>query len=73
MSRPSKGSRLKLLGFSEDLIERMQDFREAYLDANESTILAEALKVFIKAQVDNNPDIKRRYEAARKRRGKTIN
>jgi hypothetical protein len=72
MSRPSKGSRLRLLGFDRDLIERMQDFREAYLDPNESTVLAEALRVFIKAQVDNNPDIKRRYEAARKRRGKTL-
>jgi hypothetical protein len=71
MSRPSKGARLKLLGFDRDLIERLQDFREAYLDANENTILAEAVRDFIKTQVHNNPDIRRRYEAARKRRGKT--
>ena len=71
MSRPSKGSRLKLLGFDQDLIERMQDFREAYLDANESAVLAEALRVFIVDQTKNNPDVKRRYEAARRRRGKT--
>jgi hypothetical protein len=72
MSRPSKGSRLKLLGFDQDLIERMQDFREAYLDANENTVLAEALRAFIKSQTENNPDILRRYTSARARRGKTI-
>ena len=70
MSRPSKGSRLKLLGFDQDLIDRMHDFQEAYLDANEGAILAEALSVFIDSQVANNPDIKRRYETARRRRGR---
>jgi hypothetical protein len=60
-----------MLGFDQDTIDRMQDFREAYLDANESAILAEALRDFIKAQVANNPDIKRRYQAARRRRGKS--
>jgi hypothetical protein len=70
MSRPSKGSRLRLLGFDQELIERMQDFREAYLDANESTILAAALSAFIDSQTANNPDIKDRYDAARRRRGK---
>lgn len=70
MSRTSKGSRLKLMRFDQDLIERMHDFQEAYLDANEGTILAEALSAFIESQVANNPDIRRRYETARKRRGK---
>jgi hypothetical protein len=72
MSSPSKGSRLKLLGLDQDLIEQMQDFREAYLDANENTIVAEALSVFINTQVDSNPEIRRRYKAARDRRRKTI-
>ena len=70
MSRPSKGSRLKLLGFDQDLIERLADFREAYLDANENTVLAEAVRDFINIQVANNPDIRRRYLIARQRRGK---
>jgi hypothetical protein len=48
----------------------MHDFQEAYLDANEGTILAEALGAFIDTQVANNPDIRRRYQAARRRRGK---
>jgi hypothetical protein len=59
-----------LLGFDQDLIERMQDFREAYLDGKEQTIIAEAVRTFIKDQVKNNRDIRRRYQAARKRRGK---
>jgi hypothetical protein len=70
MSRPSKGSRLKLLGFDQDMIDRMHDFQRAYLDANEGTILEEALRDFIKTQVDNNPDIRRRYELYRTQRRK---
>jgi hypothetical protein len=72
MSRPSKGARLKLLGFDQDLIERMQDFRKAYLDANENTVIAEAVRSFIKDQVKNNPDIRRRWKTARTRRGKSL-
>jgi hypothetical protein len=72
MSRPSKGSRLKLLGFDDDLIDKMHDFQTAYLDANEGTILAEALQEFIDGQIANNSDIRRRYEAARKKRGKPL-
>jgi hypothetical protein len=57
-----------MLGFDQELIEEMQDFREAYLDANESTILAEALRAFIQDQVHKNADIGRRYQLARERR-----
>jgi hypothetical protein len=72
MARRSKGSRLKLFGFDQDLIERIEDFREAYLDASENTVVAEAARSFIKAQTENNPDILRRYTAARQRRRKTL-
>jgi hypothetical protein len=70
MSRPSKGSRLKLFGFEQELIEQMHDFQEAYLDANEGAILAEALSAFIEDQVGRNPSVKSRYDRARLRRGK---
>ena len=72
MSRPSKGTRLKQLGFDQDLIERMDDFREAYLQGAEGMILAEAFRLFIEDQIGRNPDIKRRYVAARKRRKKSL-
>ena len=61
-----------MLGFDQDLIERMDDFREAYLNAKEGSVLAEAFRLFIKDQIGKNADIKRRYVAARKRRGKPL-
>jgi hypothetical protein len=68
MSRPSKGSRLKLLGFDEELIERIQDFREGYFGAPEYRIVAEALEHFMRDRLEAEPEVRRRYEAARKAR-----
>ena len=68
MSRPSKGSRLKLLGFDEELIERVQDFREGYFGAPEYRIVAEALEHFMRDRLEAEPELRRRYEAARKAR-----
>lgn len=61
-----------MLGFDQDLIERIEDFREACLNANEGTVLAEAVRTFMDDQVNGNPDVKRRYTAARRRRGKPV-
>ncbi|HUG46248.1 MAG TPA: hypothetical protein VMK31_07035 [Sphingomicrobium sp.] len=68
MSRPSKGSRLKLLGFDEELIERIQDFREGYFGAPEYRIVAEALEHFMRDRLEAEPDVRKRYEEARKAR-----
>ena len=68
MSRPSKGSRLKLLGFDEELIERLQDFREGYFGAPEYRIVAEALEHFMRDRLEAEPEVRRRYEAARQAR-----
>ena len=68
MSRPSKGSRLKLLGFDEELIERVQDFREGYFGAPEYRIIAEALEHFMRDRLEAEPEVRRRYEDARKAR-----
>lgn len=68
MSRPSKGSRLKLLGFEEELIERIQDFREGYFGAPEYRIVAEALEHFMRDRLEAEPEVRRRYEEARKAR-----
>jgi hypothetical protein len=72
MGRRNTGVLLKQLEFDPDLIEQFLDFQEAYLNADQQTILAEAAREFIKSQVQNNPDIRRRYVAARKRRGKPV-
>jgi len=68
MSRPSKGSRLKLLGFEEELIERIQDFREGYFGAPEYRIVAEALEHFMRDRLEAEPEVRRRYEEARQAR-----
>ena len=68
MSRPSKGSRLKLLGFEEELIERIQDFREGYFGAPEYRIVAEALEHFMRDRLEAEPEVRRRYEDARQAR-----
>ena len=68
MARPSKGSRLKLLGFDEELIERVQDFREGYFGAPEYRIVAEALEHFMRDRLEAEPEVRRRYEEARKAR-----
>lgn len=73
MSRPSKGSRLRLLGLDQNLIECMHDFKEAYLDAKESTIIAEAIRAFIADQIKNNRGIRQRYRAVRRRREQNKN
>jgi hypothetical protein len=70
MGRRNTGALLRQLEFDQDLVERFQDFQEAYLNADQQTILAEAARSFIKTQVDNNPDIRRRWEMARARRGR---
>ena len=68
MSRPSKGSRLKLLGFEDELIGRIQDFREGYFGAPEYRIVAEALEHFMRDRLEAEPEVRKRYEEARKAR-----
>ena len=68
MARPSKGSRLKLLGLDEELIDRVQDFREGYFGAPEYRILAEALEHYMADRLEAEPEVRRRYEKARNAR-----
>jgi len=68
MSRPSKGSRLAMLGLDDELIGRVHDFREGYFGAPEYRIVAEALEFFMRDRLKAEPEVKRRYEAARKMR-----
>jgi hypothetical protein len=72
MSRPSKGARLRLLGFDQDLIERVLDFREASDEAKEQTVIANAVRAYITVQIGENAGIRLRYAAARERRGKPL-
>src|SRR5262252_3851061 len=62
------GSRLGLLGIDAELIARVQDLRQAYLGAPENRIVAEALELFIAGRLAAEPEVKRRYDEARRRR-----
>jgi hypothetical protein len=64
----SKASGLEPLGIDPELIARVQDLREAYLGAPEARIVAEALDFFIADRIRAEPEVRRRYEEARKRR-----
>jgi lipid A 4'-phosphatase len=66
-SRPDVSS-LGPLGIDPELMGRVQDLREAYLGAPEGRIVAEALELFITDRLRAEPEVKRRYEEARKRR-----
>lgn len=70
MPKESKGSRLKQFGLDDDLIERVQDFRDAYFGAQENRIVAEALEHFMRDRLNHEPEVKRRYEEARKARSR---
>lgn len=61
-----------MLGFDQDLIERILDFREACDDAKEQSVLIAAVRAYIADQTKNNDGIRRRYAAARARRGKPL-
>jgi lipid A 4'-phosphatase len=64
----SKEPLLRQLGVDPELIDRLQDLREAYLGAPTGRIVAEALEFFIADRLKAEPEIKRRYDEARRRR-----
>ncbi|MGY8664141.1 hypothetical protein Q3C01_17480 [Bradyrhizobium sp. UFLA05-109] len=68
--KPGSGSRLIQMGMDAELVDDFTDFREGYFGAPEVRVLAEAIQFFIAERLKAEPEVKRRYEAAReKRRG----
>lgn len=61
---PQKG-RWKL---TEPLASDLLDFCEAHRGAPEHRIIADALRAFIDARIDAEPELKKRFEEARKNR-----
>jgi lipid A 4'-phosphatase len=64
----SERSRLQHYGLDDELLGRVQDLREAYFGAPEGRIVAEALELFIADRLKAEPELKRRYDEARRRR-----
>jgi hypothetical protein len=70
MTKRGEGSRLIQLGLERELVDDFTDFREGYLGAPENRVLAEAVKLFMADRLSAEPEVRKRYEAAReKRRG----
>jgi hypothetical protein len=68
MAKPSTGRRLVQLGLEQELVNRLIDFREGYLGAPEGGIISEALELFMQQELERNPSVRERYEAARRKR-----
>jgi hypothetical protein len=65
-----EGARLIQLKLDRELVEDFTDFREGYLGAPEYRVLAEAIRYYMADRLAAEPEVKKRYEAAReKRRG----
>ena len=61
----SKGFRLDL---GDELDAKLGDFCAAYYKGNKTEIIREAVDAYIDATLAREPERKRRYEAARRRR-----
>ena len=68
MAKRGEGTRLIQLGLDKELVEDFTDFREGYLGAPEHRVLAEAIRLYMIERLDAEPEVKKRYEAARERR-----
>jgi hypothetical protein len=68
MTKRGEGSRLIQMGMEAELVEDFTDFREGYFGAPEVRVLAEAIKLFMADRLLAEPEVKRRYEAAREKR-----
>jgi hypothetical protein len=65
MAHPSKGSRLKL---GEPLASELADFCAAAWGAPEINIVRVALESFMRERLAKEPELRERYEDARKKR-----
>lgn len=68
MPKKSTGARLAQIGLSPELLDRVNDFRDAYLDATEVRIISEALELFMKQELAHNDGIRARYNALRQKK-----
>ena len=65
MGKPSKGSRF---GLGEPWQSQLADFCAAHYNAPERDIVRAALDHFIQTRLEAEPEMKKRYEEARKKR-----
>lgn len=68
MPKQSEGKRLRQIGLEQELVDRVNDFREANLGSAENKVVGEALEHFMNYWLKKNAGIKEAYDAIRKRR-----
>ena len=68
MPKQSEGKRLLQIGLDPELVERVNDFREANIGSNEKELIAHALNFFMEHWLKRNQGVRELYEAVRKRR-----
>lgn len=67
--RKKKPPSLEAFGFSEDMIEQIEDLCEGYAGAPAHRAVTEALRHFFNNQgIEAEPEVHRRYREARARR-----
>ena len=68
MPRPKKNFSLADFGLHENLIGQILDLREAFLGAPEHRVVAHALEWYLTKGINAEPELKRRYEEAQRKR-----
>jgi hypothetical protein len=68
MPRHKKPLSLSEFGLNRNLIDQIQDLREAFLGAPEHRVIAFVLEWYFTRGIDAEPELKRRYEEAQKAR-----
>jgi hypothetical protein len=69
MSRQPNGAKLLQLGVSPELVDRFLDFCEGYEGAPLHRLLAKAMEAYMSERYGAEPEVKRRADEARKKRG----
>jgi hypothetical protein len=69
MSKQPNGARLSQLGLPQELVDRFVDFCEGYEGAPLHRLLAKAMEHYMADRFAAEPEVKRRAEEARRRRG----
>ncbi len=61
-------ARKKPIDLGEELESRLADFCEAHYGSPQARIVREALDAFINSQLEKEPELRKRFEAARDKR-----
>ena len=68
MPRTKKPKSLSEFGLTRNLIDQIEDLREAFLGAPQHRVVAFVLEWYFTNGIDAEPELKRRYEEAQKAR-----